>query len=128
MGGENLGNNECTTVEIEAARFNDRLAPEHEQYWSELMEALNTATAEYGQQGERAKILFDIWRDEKFPWVYRDRAMLELDRSYYAFQGETGIYLPLWDNIVRACCFTEEDRVRRDVWYLDALRYYLGLS
>lgn len=110
-------------VDIELARFNEALAPDYEQYWYEIMEALNAATSEYSRQDERVKTLFHIWGDEKMPQVYRDRAMIELDRRYYVFEHEDAILRPGWGSILEVCQFSEEDKARRDSWFLDALRY-----
>lgn len=57
-------------VDLSSARFADRLEPEYEQAWEELL-VFSHETDETVEN-----LMTPIWRDESVPQVFRDRALL----------------------------------------------------
>lgn len=55
---------------INQARFLDRLEPEYEELWTELLTQANETKKTFDE------VLFPIWLDEDYPLVIRDRVML----------------------------------------------------
>lgn len=67
---ERLPNNNREIVPIERARFLDKLEPEYEERWDELLKAANETKESFD------RTLFPIWLDDRFPQAIRDRVML----------------------------------------------------
>lgn len=65
---ENLHDNEIVT--LDRARFLDRLEPEYEQQWNQMLDS--AADLKMGLD----EFMLPLWNDESFPQAIRDRAML----------------------------------------------------
>jgi len=68
-----LSQPEAEIVPIDRARFTDKLEPEYEALWQELI----TKAQDRSNLGAYDFVL-PLWADESFPQIFRDRAMLLL--------------------------------------------------
>ncbi len=59
-------------ISLETARFLDRLEPEYEQAWEELLQL------GYATESTVEDLMTPVWKDNSIPQAFRDRAMLSV--------------------------------------------------